>query len=128
MTCVWKGLLNCLDESDFAKFGMNKKPKELEFVRFLKSKNRLCHNVTWQHENLSNQFLDECFKAVKVFDEHSIRRGYFCSTCDPFIILVCELFKVDVVHLYCGFNILYKNRGSTRTFKVRSNKGHFQKM
>lgn len=128
MTCVWKGLLACLEKKDFTQFGLNKKPNELEFVRFLKTKNRICYNVTWQEEKLSKKFLDECFNAVKIFDEKSIRRGYLCSTCDPFILLVCELFKVNLSHIYCGHKIIYKTNGSSRAFKVRSNRGHFQKV
>ena len=128
MTCVWKGLLNCLEKSDFLKFGISKKPKELEFVKFLKSKNRICYKVRWQQQSLTKQFLDECYNAVNEFNESSIRRGYLCSTCDPFIILTCELFKVNILHVYCGNQILYETKGSSRLFKVKSNRGHFQKM
>ena len=128
MTCVWKGLLDCLNNDDFKGFKLMKKPRELQFVKLLKSKNMKCNSISWQGEPLSNQFLDECFEAVKCFNEHSINRGYYCSTCDPFIILVSELFNVNIIHRYCGNIIHYKNKNAKRTIKVKSNRGHFQRM
>ena len=128
MTCVWKGLLNCLNNSDFKQFDLSKKPREMEFVKLLKSKNCLCRSVTWQGKSMRKQFLDECFEAVKCFNERSINSGYLCSTCDPFLILVCEIFRVNISHRYCGHMVQYKVPGAIKTLKVTSNKGHFQRM
>ena len=128
MTCVWKGILDCLKKKDFNKFKLDRKPKELEFVKLLKFKNRLCNSIICQETPLSKQFLDECFEAVKCFNEHSIYSGYYCSTCDPFIILVSELFNINIIHLYCGNIIHYKNKNAMGTIRVKSDRGHFQKM
>ena len=127
MTCVWKGILDCLNNDDFFKFGLSKKPREMEFVKLLKSNNKRCKNVRWQGESLRNQFLDECFEAVKCFNERSINGGYFCSTCDPFLILVCEIFRVNISHKYCGHMVEYKRLGAVKTLRVKSNRGHFQR-
>ena len=117
MTCFWKGLLDCLR--------INIAPKL--FVQHLKQKNKICKNVKWQNESLSNQFLKESFEAVKCFNEKSIHNGYLCSTCDPFLILVCELYKTDIVHNYCGNIITYKYKDSNKEIRVISDRGHFKK-
>lgn len=127
MTCVWKGLLNCLTINDFKQYKIYKKPTEYTFVNFLKSRNQLCIDVTWNDEQLSEQFLTECFKSVAMLKTNSIQNGYWCSTCDPFLILVSQLFKINIRHKYCGIDIYYKCKNATRMIQVKSNKRHFQK-
>ena len=128
MTCVWKGLLNCLNIDDFKKFGFNRIPREKEFVEFLKSRNEICKDIIWNDEKLTKQFLEECYEAIKIFKTNTIYNGYLCSTCDPFIILVSQIFKINIYHNYCGNKLNYHCKGATKTIKVKSNKGHFQKM
>lgn len=127
MTCFWKGLLQCLHNDDFYNLGINRKPNEKSFVEFLKSKNLICNNILWNSEILKEQFLKECFEAIKQFNVRTIYNGYFCSTCDPFLILVSEIFKVNINHNYCGNIIIYNNKNAKKTIKVKSNSSHFEK-
>tara|TARA_B100000401_G_C52803978_1_gene720140 strand:- start:98 stop:391 length:294 start_codon:yes stop_codon:yes gene_type:complete len=96
MTCFWDGILNTLTNDDFEKF--NKKTR----------------NVIWNNEKFSKKQLDENFTHIKDFDYKSIRNGYDCSTYDPFLILICELFKVNINHDYIGNMIKYKNTNSKK--------------
>lgn len=128
MTCFWKGLMQCLNKNDFNLIQSVKPKKEIDFVKVLKKKNKITENVTWQNEILSEKFKQECFQCIQTFDINSIYNGYLCSTCDPFLILVSELFCVNINHSYCGHTILYKNKKSSRIFYVSSNKNHFKKI
>ena len=44
---------------------------------------------------------------IKDFNENNINQGYDCSSCDPFMILLCELFKININYDYNGNNIQY---------------------
>ena len=127
MTCFWSGLLGCLHQNDFRRIGILRKPSIRNFVTLLKSRNKITENVLWQDTKLTDKFKKECFEAVKELNVNSINNGYLCSTCDPFLILVSELFKVNIIHNYCNININYKCIGAGKTIKVKSNKGHFQR-
>lgn len=56
-----------------------------------------------------------------------IGRGYYCSTCDPLIILVSYLFQINIVHNYSDKCIVeYINtNGTFPTMIVESNDRHF---
>ena len=127
MTCFWKGIINCLDVNDFNKFGINRKPTEYELVKLLKLNNKLCYMVKCHDEYLSDIFLHECKLAINELDINSIKNGYYCSTCDPFLILVCNLFKCNIEHDYCNHKIKYEIYNSIKTINVKSNKSHFEK-
>lgn len=127
MTCFWDGLLGCLHPNDFSKIGISKKPSTCGFVSLLKNKNKITENVLWQDTKLTDKFKKECFDAINELDVKSINRGYLCSTCDPFLILVSELFKVNIIHKYCNVIIKYKCINAVKTINVKSNKGHFQR-
>ena len=44
---------------------------------------------------------------IKDFNENNINQGYDCSSCDPFMILLCELLKININYDYNGNNIQY---------------------
>ena len=125
MTCFWQGLINSLDTKDFIKVGYKNKPNEIKYVELLKLNNKLCENVTWQSTILTKQFLQESFEAIKNLNISSIRNGYLCSTCDPFLILVSEIFKVNINHNYNNIIINYTIKNSRKTLNFKSNKSHF---
>ena len=128
MTCFWKGILDCLVINDFERFNLHKKPTELGLVQCLKAQNKVCMDIICTNENITKQFAEECYEAVKCFDETSINSGYLCSTCDPFLILVSELFEINIYHRYNCSDIRYINGKAKKTIYVTSNRGHFQKV
>ena len=124
MTCFWDGVLNTLTNKDFEKFNFRKMPNS-EFVLFLKKFNKKTENVIWNSEKFSKKQLDENFTHIKDFDYKSIRNGYDCSVCDPFLILICELFNVSIIHNYRGHTMNYQHSNPKRVLRFGSNSGHF---
>ena len=124
MTCFWDGILNRLTHEDFKQFNIQK-PKNKEFVLFLKSRNKQTRNVSWNDESLTKKQLEENFTHVKDFDVNTIKGGYFCSTFEPFLFLVSQLFQVNINHNYCGHMIQYRINEEDRILQFTSNKGHF---
>ena len=55
-------------------------------------------------------------------------QGYDCSICDPFLILICELFIININHIYLGNKIDYTNKknvfNNNYTITIQSDKGH----
>jgi len=75
MTCFWDGLLANLKPKDFARIGVKKKPRKAQdFAAILKERNTKTTSVSWQGER------------------------YDCSSFDPFLFLVAELFEVSIIH------------------------------
>ena len=124
MTCFWDGILSQLTNEDFAPYSMNK-PKHKEFVEFLQKHNTITNKVSWNNESLTKKQLEENFTHVKDFQVDSIHKGYYCSTFEPFLFLVCQLFHVNINHCYCGNNMTYRIHNDKRLLKFNSNKGHF---
>jgi hypothetical protein len=125
MTCFWDGILKELTNDDFKKL-KTKKPNNKNFVVLLKNSNtKETKNIKWNGDTLSDNQIKENYEHIKDFDVKSIRNGYLCSTCDPFLILVCKLFNVNIYHKYCGNLMKYEVDNPNRTLHFKSNKGHF---
>ena len=69
---------------------------------------------------------DENFHHIKDYKPKSAKNGYLCGTCDPFLILLSEVLKIDIEHTFLGNLIHYKNDGH-KTYAFGSNRGHFYK-
>jgi len=132
MTCFWNGILDGLnfdiilnDIPNILKQNnrINKDPSKL--VNYLKENNKITINILVQNQELKEKEKEENYEHIKSFDNHSIHQGYLCSTSDPFLILVCELFEININHLYCGVNIKYTNKNKSRcTIFLGSDRGH----
>jgi hypothetical protein len=124
MTCFWDGILKRLSNEDFKKFNINK-PRNKDFVVFLKNHNTKTTNVKWNNEKLTEKQLEENITHIKDFNVKSIGGGYLCSTCEPFLFLVSHLFNVNINHNYCGHVMKYRINDKNRILNFKSNKGHF---
>ena len=134
MTCFWDGILNALEPNDFTmlskthgRFTIHTKPTNKNFVKLLKENNSKTNHIKWQGNTLSNKELNENFIHIKNFDENSISKGYYCSTCDPFLFLISKIFKVNITHKYLKYIIKYTNNNSNKTICFSSNRSHFWK-
>ncbi len=128
MACFWKGLLTGLPHNKIKDiFNVNQKPRPIEFVKLLKNNAIKTENVLWNGQKLTLQELDENLVAIQELDESSIHRGYYCSCCDPFLLLVCQLFKININHNYNKTLIkyTYDTNENIPTLKFSSDRGHF---
>jgi len=112
MTCFWDGLMAALGKRRItATLGAKATRKPTRFVEALKRHNRPACHVLHDNQRPSQQFLAECQRAVRELDVSRIGAGYWCSSSDPFLWLVCELFGVNVVHHYRGHQVTYTYAG-----------------
>ena len=125
MTCFWDGLLRNLNQEDLNLLNSNKNIKIKDFILLLKKNNKICENVKWQEENLSQQLLKENYEMIKIFNENNINQGYDCSSCEPFMILISELFKINIHHNFNGTIIKYIHTEPRKTVNYKSNQSHF---
>mgnify|MGYP003684649557 CR=1 FL=1 len=69
---------------------------------------------------------DELYIAVKDYDIKGINKGHLCSICDFFLVLLCELCQVNILHIYNKHNIVYTNiKNPRKLLTFHSNKKHF---
>jgi hypothetical protein len=129
MTCFWNGILESLYINDIEMIKFYNKPNIKELINYLKNNNKLVLNVVWNNFILSNKELYENKISIDNYDINTRNNGYLCSTCDPFLLLVSELFQVDIIHKYNGIEIIYKNikNLNKKIFNFESNINHFWK-
>ena len=125
MSCFWDGLIRKLDKDDFTLLKLDKKPNAQEFAIHLKKQNKICTSVQWNAEQLTNQFLKESYQAIEEYNPSKVNQGYDCSTCDPFLILLCEVLNISITHEYNRNTIIYSSTKSRKIIKCSSNTSHF---
>lgn len=125
-TCFWEAIIKRLDVRDLREFLPNQRGiSPSMFVVRLKSLNLKTNNVLWNGEELIEKQLEENFNHVKNFNVRTINDGYFCSTFDPFLFLVTELFKIEIINNYNNNKIVYLNKEKKRyTIVLHNDKGH----
>jgi len=116
MTCVWNALLAGLSGRENLR-----QPREL--VEYLKNHNKKTDRVKFNGVLLSEKRKEENFEAIKEFDVNSIYGGYFCSFEDPFLFLVCEIFGINIHHVFNGHVADY-DIGGDRWMHLRSSASH----
>lgn len=128
MTCFWDGLITALGHDAIQKrFNLSKNRVDAKtFAQLLKNNVVDTKRVLWNNNLLTNKQLSENRRHIEEYDTNSVRQGYLCSTCDPFLLLITELFFVQINHNYDGVKIVYSNAvRRDREINVGSNKGHF---
>ena len=130
MTCVWNSLIAGIPNEIFQdlKLGKcrNKKRRATpeQFVTYLKNKATKISSVKINDEGLSQKQVEENYEHVKNFDTNSIHKGYYCSACDPFLILVCGLFNCSINHHYLDTVINYEHQNPKFRIAIRNDYGH----
>ena len=123
MTCFWDSILRSLTQDELNILGSNRNNRDL--IQSFKNKNKLCENISWQGEPLHKKLLEENMEAIKEYNIGGIGSGHLCSTCDPFLCLLCELLKININNNYCNHMIKYTIKDNKRTLNFNSNTGHF---
>lgn len=122
MTCFWDGLLKKLKPTDFTIFGMKRKPICDEFVMLIKSNNIKTPDVKCNGETLNDKDMESNIKRIEIIKK--INNGYDCSCCDPVLLLISQLFTINIAHNFNGTIIDYTNTNAKRTIHIRSNLDH----
>ena len=129
MTCFWDGIINQLRPEDYARIGFNPPANAHELVILLKHFNRKTPCVRWNDTTLTAKQMEENLEHINSFNSNSIHNGYDCSICDPFLLLVTDLFEVEVRHRYLGVHMMkYQpciNVKTRRVIRFTSDSGHF---
>ena len=125
MTCFWNGVLKSLNKNDFDFINETKKNTPC-FIELLKKKIKPMCNVLWQGKTIKEREIREHLQAIKEYNINNISNGHLTSTCDSFLLLICELFQVDIIHHYLKNDIYYKYQGNSRKIlHFSSSTGHF---
>lgn len=129
MTCFWNAILQGLPLELFSeKFNIKyRKPNEKEFICLLKDKNILTKNIKLLPFNifLNEKRLSENMEWISSLDINSIYNGYYCSSIDPFLCLISELFEINIEHIFYNTKIIFENiKNMNGTLYLYSNNGH----
>ena len=126
MTCVWDALKSKIRADDLNRVLGVPAPSARQFVLGLKSKNRATVGVKWQGKELTRREMEENMKWIEAHDVNTIGNGYDCSCADPYIMLVCHLFNIRIIHQYLNTPIVYDPPGASRyELHFSNNHGHF---
>ena len=115
MTCFWQGLIKALS--------VNTTPALL--IKHLQDNNQVVKDVLWQTKELSYNERYQHYVAVKNYDASTKNNGYLCSSCDSFLLLVAELFRITIVHDFNNTKIAYEHKNPVKKVQVSSDTGHF---
>ena len=129
MTCFWDGILQSLNNNDFNLIGVPNKPNNRQFVQILKNKNTKTLHMKWNGQLISKNEINENVEAINCYNANTMNGGYMCSVSEPFLFLVSYLFKVKIIHRYCGIDMVYEpNCTYRKTLYYASDRGHFWKL
>lgn len=121
MSCVWIGLITALK--------LNESP--LQFVQNLQRNNVYTDNVWWNGERLSEQAMKENTERISAITTRDVTDGYDVSGCEPVLLLVCQIYGVNILHTYNDHKISYvreypdTKECSNKTLKLCADRGHF---
>ena len=124
MTCFWNGIMGGLNELDFTNLGETK-TTNINLIKLLKKVNKQTEQVYWNNQSLRQSELEENFIAVQNYNIDGIQNGHLCSTCDYMLLLICDVFNIDIHHLYLNNTMTYTKPTNQQKLFVQSNKGHF---
>jgi hypothetical protein len=126
MACFWNSIINRLNKDNYFKqINNNIRLIPEHFVLSLKENNRKTNNIIWQGEELTEKQKDENFEHINSYNIKEIYNGYYCSTFDPFLFLICDLFDISITNIYNNNKIEYINKFKSRyTMILYNNKGH----
>lgn len=116
MTCFWDSLRESLKMTDI---------NNTNFIYLLKKKNTKDIETLWNNKVLTDKQKEENYTHIKDFDTNSIINGYDCSVCDPFLLLISQIYETNIIHNYINTKIEYNNSKSKNILNFSSDTGHF---
>ncbi len=125
MSCFWDTLLKNIKKEDITNILHISSHTPLDFCSALQINNCKTDNVLWNGNGLKKQQLDENYEHIKDYKTNTIRSGYDCSICDPFLLLITELLQVEIIHYYNSVMVQYTNKEEIKyKITIHSDKGH----
>ena len=123
MSCFWEGIIASLSQDYKDKFGINNNSIP-NLIEAFKKVNSTAINVLWQNKELTVKQKEENYTHINDYNVSNYNRGYLCSTCDPFLILLCHILGIDIQHNYLNNEIMYSCK-SKKLYVFKSDSGHF---
>jgi hypothetical protein len=108
MTCFWDGLIAGLGQSRITEI-LNIDSEPAKFIETLKNKNGMTYNVLWNGQKISDKEQYENMTAIKNINIDNIYNGYTCSSSDPFLFLISQIFNVNINFSFNKIPIYYTN-------------------
>jgi hypothetical protein len=98
----------------------------LHLLSFVQEHNIPTKNILWNGQELTKQQYKENMERIKEIKPDLINNGYDCSSFDPLLFLIAELFETCIVHNYMKTQFIYYNRKFPhKSIIVHSNSRHF---
>lgn len=101
MSCVWNTLIGALTKIKLIKYVTPD-----QFVAVIKHLNRETR-VLWNGQEITDKQQAENMERIRNIDIERINEGYDCSGCDPVLLLVSDLYKINILHKCLGNDIRY---------------------
>ena len=125
MSCFWDTTIKKVNAEDMKNILKITNATPKTFSNALKNENIKVEHVLWMSNELTVKERQENFDHIKEYDISTTTNGYLCSICDPFLLLVVELFKIEIIHHFHGILINYKYSTECKyTITLHSDKGH----
>lgn len=137
MSCFWNGILKQLriHRKDLPLLFQPVPSNATELVIFFKKNNIDATNVEVNGMRLTENQVKENRNAVQVgYRAEDVDKGTLVSTFDPILILLCQLTRMDICHMYMKNMVTYKyineengeeTRKNVPVLEFHSNRGHF---
>ena len=127
MSCFWDALIKHLKKEDLKIILKEQKITPLNLVKTLIIKNKIVNTITINNLKLSEKQKAENLDHINNFNFNSINDGYFCSTCDPFLILISDLLSININNNYNQNIIEYKPIYHSRyTIYLKNTNSHME--
>ena len=96
MSCFWQGLCS--------KVPALRKHRPHSVIKALQSVNCLTKDVLWDGHPLTAKAMEENMEWIKDYNPMAFGGGHQTSICDPFLLLVTQVFAVNITHAYTGYS------------------------
>ena len=124
MACFWNGLIKMLLKEELISRKIDAEHL-LSIVKYFNDQNmqRRRHTVEINGKCPTKKQMMENYHRIMYIN--SVNDGYDCSSFDPVLIIICEIYRVNIEHDFVGNVVTYFRKKNKKTIKVFSNKEHF---
>lgn len=127
MSCFWDTLINKINKNDIHNALKINNINPTTFAKELIKKNKLINTILVNNKEITNNQQKENYKHINFYDIETINNGYDCSTFDPFLILIADLFSITINNNYNNNIIIYKPIAYSRyNIKISNDTGHMK--